>query len=668
MTSSWQHHSPSPQHDVDNCHSHNSVVVLHDGDSESSSSSSKKGKGAKETENGILETRNTNHGENETENDDVCFICGAILSTVKHRRINHIKRCSKKYAISGKDVRAINDPIQVLTVDHPSKNHRPFQSQSTPSKSSSSSSVSFNNNPNANSQSIQTETELEWHGDSNKLLDLTNQDNHNNNNNNNTNTSTTNQKQNEQQQQKQQHVSKIQTTLTNFVTIPARNLNNVLMAASRRLSKQNQIQLISQNKFKRKLESMEQQQNINNDGYHPTHGNKKRGRFFQRDTKNTSTRNCPQYKRITGTDFVVDGFHYAKASLTNNYFLTHFHSDHYGGIDSTWNAGTIYCSLPTATLVNQQLGVGKKYLHPIPLHTDTVIASQGKPVTVTVLDANHCPGAVMFLFTVGRKKILHVGDFRWNREIMLQQHPIREIASRRMELDEIFLDTTYCNPKYNLPSQLDTIQAVVTLFEQQKAKNQNKRTLHLFGAYTIGKERMYMSVAEQFGLKVYVDNARYRILSALQWPKERMSLLTTNKEESCIWVVPLGHLNMKKLPEYFRIANNKPFAPAYEQIVGYRPTGWSLNSKPSAGNHVTSRTSGNLTIHSLPYSEHSSFPELVDCLACLRPGRIVPTVNASNTREQVETLLHGLRTKQTELRLSETQPKGQQTVIGVKLN
>ena len=54
---------------------------------------------------------------------------------------------------------------------------------------------------------------------------------------------------------------------------------------------------------------------------------------------------CPSYKRIPGTDFLCDGFYYADGSLTQNYFLTHFHSDHYGGIDKKWKEGVIYCSV-----------------------------------------------------------------------------------------------------------------------------------------------------------------------------------------------------------------------------------------------------------------------------------------------------------------------------------
>lgn len=43
---------------------------------------------------------------------------------------------------------------------------------------------------------------------------------------------------------------------------------------------------------------------------------------------------CPEFKRVKGTlpPFIVDGFPFASKELSSIYFLTHFHSDHYGGI------------------------------------------------------------------------------------------------------------------------------------------------------------------------------------------------------------------------------------------------------------------------------------------------------------------------------------------------
>jgi DNA cross-link repair 1A protein len=306
--------------------------------------------------------------------------------------------------------------------------------------------------------------------------------------------------------------------------------------------------------------------------------------------------------------------------------------------------------------VSQQLRVDKKHIHPLPMNTPTVIESRGKAVTVTLLDANHCPGAVMFLFQIGKRTTLHVGDFRWSRDAMLVQHPsspLHGIASQAVCLDELYLDTTYCNEKYQLPPQSATIQATIETFAKElerckKPSNPPKKTLHLFGAYTIGKEKIFLSVAERFGLKLYVDKARHRILSTLNLPERYTKLLTTNKEMSDLWVVPMGHLNFKKMPEYFAIANSKPFANShYDKIVGYRPTGWSL----SRSGIISSRTSGRVAIHSVPYSEHSSFPELVDCIACLKPAKIIPTVSAAKSNEQVKLLLEGLRNKQRALTL-----------------
>jgi DNA cross-link repair 1A protein len=36
---------------------------------------------------------------------------------------------------------------------------------------------------------------------------------------------------------------------------------------------------------------------------------------------------------------VVDGFQYASAGLSDCYFLTHFHSDHYIGLDKDFDCG-----------------------------------------------------------------------------------------------------------------------------------------------------------------------------------------------------------------------------------------------------------------------------------------------------------------------------------------
>mmetsp|Transcript_7787 Transcript_7787/g.11130 ORF Transcript_7787/g.11130 Transcript_7787/m.11130 type:complete len:568 (+) Transcript_7787:134-1837(+) len=538
---------------------------------------------------------------------NVCFICGisfTSLSSGMKGRINHLKRCSKKYGVSAR----------VMKHDDESEN---FVCQNTESTKNDLFKADYDE------ELIKT-TDPKWHTNStkdfatgsknNKILGRTDNELHS-----------------------KEQVGK-QSSLKHFFSAPAKSLNNVLMAGARRAAKTAAII-----------------------GNNPQVGKYSRKRNYFGKFKNANGQ-CPPHKRITDTDFICDGFQYASKKLSTTYFLTHFHSDHYGGITKNWNEGIIYTSFPTANLVHQQLGVQKEFLHPLPMMKPIVIESRGKSIRVILLDANHCPGAVMFLFEIGEKFILHVGDFRWNRSLMLGMPPLRVFETLQRRLDEIFFDTTYCDSKYaGIPTQNDAINATINIVTDRvsQARMRNENILLLFGSYTIGKERIYLAVAEQLGVKVYVDNNKYKILSALEWPSDRMKLLTTNKDETFIWVVPLGHINFNQLPIYLENAqkqrNKKVFSSSipYSHILGFRPTGWTFSAKKNVGighqqNIITSRTSGRCTIYGVPYSEHSNFSELVDCLQALKPIKVIPTVSVSKSEQQTALLLKAVKEKQNQ--------------------
>ena len=516
-----------------------------------------------------------------------CFICGVSLAD-RRRRLDHIKRCSRKHGVTARDVR-LNDDDELFTDEK--KNDDDAVQPATDTASV---------NPYLRRKN-------DWHGDA--VADMA-------------------------------VGSSAHAAAASNNDKAAPSLNQMLLAGARRAAKTKHIQ--QRQKIAAAAAGKKRRYNNGYGGPKKPYGA------------------CPNYKKIPGTDYCVDGFHYADPALTQNYWLTHFHSDHYGGITRHWNAGTIYCSLPTANLVHEQLGVDRRRLHPLPVRTPTVLESRGGPVTVTLLDANHCPGAVMFLFEVGQRAILHVGDFRWNHGLMSRQSPLRPYcrvpwsgnAESEKRIDDLYLDTTYCDPQYSLPSQAECIDAAVgvAVQEVQRARSAKRRLLMLFGSYTIGKEAVYMSVAKRLGLKVYVDRRRFRILSALEWPEEKLSILTTNPQDTILWVVPLGHINMKKMPSYQTI-RMRGFSRDFDRVVGFRPTGWSLSSKKKKdpGSVVGTASRGNLTVHSVPYSEHSSFPELVECLECLNPRRIVPTVSVSKSQQQIDLLLTHWRDKQAKL-------------------
>lgn len=190
-------------------------------------------------------------------------------------------------------------------------------------------------------------------------------------------------------------------------------------------------------------------------------------RFRQRRT-------APFYKILTGMPINVDGFRYGSIPGCNAYFLSHFHADHYGGITSSWEGGPIYCSQTTANLVRSSLHVQSHLVCPLPFDIPTTIPNTGG-VKVTLLDANHCPGSSLFLFEGPQTchilppppgsthpaipppsikfRYLHCGDFRASPRHT--NHPL--IKGKR--LDIIYLDTTYCNPRYCFPAQEMVVNA-----------------------------------------------------------------------------------------------------------------------------------------------------------------------------------------------------------------
>ena len=70
-------------------------------------------------------------------------------------------------------------------------------------------------------------------------------------------------------------------------------------------------------------------------------------------------------------------------------------------------------------------------------------------VEVTLVDANHCPGAVQLLFRLpGGQRYVHCGDFRFHARMLADA---RLAAFQRAAA--LYLDTTYCQPNFCFPLQ-----------------------------------------------------------------------------------------------------------------------------------------------------------------------------------------------------------------------
>jgi DNA cross-link repair 1A protein len=231
-----------------------------------------------------------------------------------------------------------------------------------------------------------------------------------------------------------------------------------------------------------------------------------------------SIKTCPWYKWIPNTKFTVDAFQYGAIPSCTVYFLSHFHADHYMGLSKSF-CGIVYCSAITGRLVHSELRVPLDRICILPMNTPVTV----EQCKVTLLDANHCPGAVIFLFEVPTGdtaiRVLHTGDFRASE--FHWTHPLLE-----KRIDYLYLDTTYCNPSYSFPPQhriLEIVEEIVQkvldgehlreIFRDATVKNvfQNyhppskKHTLFLVGSYKIGKEKVFMAVSRKAKSKVYAQ-------------------------------------------------------------------------------------------------------------------------------------------------------------------
>src|SRR5579871_5608121 len=241
-------------------------------------------------------------------------------------------------------------------------------------------------------------------------------------------------------------------------------------------------------------------------------------------------------------------------------FLSHVHSDHLLGLESL-RAPFIYCSAATKEVsfsplllsrdadscVNSdshqlqillrlekfphRLNFAKgileyriqtyrhlsKLLKPIPLSTPTTIElSPDNEIRVTLFDANHCVGAVMFLIEGSGKAILYTGDIRsepWWVNSLVRNPVLLPYATGSRTLDTIYLDTTFATKAESHREFQSKAQGLKELLE--KVQRFSKDTIFFVEAWTFGYEDVWIALSNFLGEKVHLDQYRYGIYTSL---------------------------------------------------------------------------------------------------------------------------------------------------------
>ncbi|XP_075631704.1 5' exonuclease Apollo [Balearica regulorum gibbericeps] len=288
---------------------------------------------------------------------------------------------------------------------------------------------------------------------------------------------------------------------------------------------------------------------------------------------------------IPGTPIAVDFWSVRRAGGARLFFLSHLHSDHTVGLSSTWSR-PLYCSPLTARLLHRRLQVPTCWIRPLEVGQSHVLGEE-VTVTVTLLDSNHCPGSVMFLFEGAFGTILYTGDFRYTSS--MQGEP----ALRGRHIDRLYLDNTHCHPHRPLPSrQRATRQAAHVI-------RTHPRHQVVIGVYSLGKETLLVDLAVEFSTWVVVSPWRLEQMRLLELP----DVFTTEEGAGWIRAVDVTEIRWDTLVSWNTL----------HPTIAILPTG-----RPVKVTHPN--------IHLIPYSDHSSFSELCEFVKWLKPCSVIPIV------------------------------------------
>ena len=275
--------------------------------------------------------------------------------------------------------------------------------------------------------------------------------------------------------------------------------------------------------------------------------NKKEDYIFRGDIKG--------FDKLVGSIIGVDWFDFR--DMKSQYFLSHAHNDHFNFQDfhnkpriiglfafefdralkkrphtkihctaTTWEiikrlpiCGTIAKDHENFETLNNHIVIVEpdiKNSIPIELLDENGNLS-GEVIDVTVIPANHIPGAVMFLFEdkKNKKRALYTGDFRYDvREKNDEMNALKKFVENYDEvIDYLYVDITcldlgrlYHPDQNKLPSRQESKDMVCNLIRRE---NPESVTVHI-DAELLGAEDMVKAVAE------FLNNSSDSIVERLE--------------------------------------------------------------------------------------------------------------------------------------------------------
>ena len=354
----------------------------------------------------------------------------------------------------------------------------------------------------------------------------------------------------------------------------------------------------------------------------------------------------------------------------------------------------IHCTHVTAALLTNVHKIPSQFVIPHEYGVSWTYSWSAKgenkteTAAITFYDANHCPGAAIITIQLPCGKThLHTGDMRYHPK--MKMYPVLKDAVDNRNLDLLYLDTTYGHKKHNFLSQDVAVDQIATQIQQllppkERKKDTNvPKVLILLSCYSIGKEKVLWEASQRTNQLVYVTDRKMAMMecisqttgqsigeqdTTIQQPSttatatastpvtgsdrpedehvlpchQIMERCTRDPNATCLHVIPMGTAG--ELWPYFRpnyracVDYAETLDTNYDKVVAFLPTGWADGSNWNKKNAISkkqldcqqSQRRMDVEIRLIPYSEHSTYSELIEFVQYCRPRQVIPTVFKDN--------------------------------------
>ncbi|KAN0128916.1 Beta-lactamase-like protein, partial [Lactarius tabidus] len=356
------------------------------------------------------------------------------------------------------------------------------------------------------------------------------------------------------------------------------------------------------------------------------------------------------------------------AAVPALHLLSHTHSDHILGLSAKSFASTVICSADAKEMLlrhevyneralkdmdlREEARLSRTFCHlrvqpalrdgrfdytgsrdllkTLPLNTPTKIElSDNQTITLTLFDANHCPGAVMFLVEGSRGAVLHTGDFRaepWflddiRRNPFLQPYlsPPETPGSTLFEqrdskyqgdrlfktLDAIYLDTACLLSTTDVPTKSDATLGLISLMALFPPE-----TSFFINSWTWGYEDIFRAIAYHFQSQIHVDRYKHSVYSHIADPFMR-SLITLDPSKT----------RFHACERFNRCQHASADDVVYINPVTIGKVKWEQYRLLTESKL---RLAQPVTVLLVPLSRHSPLNELRAFVSLFRPARVVP--------------------------------------------